>query len=61
MAVRKRAATTEKPRHDRDTAAPERGDKSPADRPRPPEPFEECGPSGGYGGAGTEKDSEKDD
>jgi hypothetical protein len=32
-----------------------------AQRRRPVEPFEECGPSGGYGGAGTEDDGEDED
>ena len=61
MAAGKSKATTEKPRHDTETGAPEHADKSPADRPRPPEPFEECGPSGGYGGAGSEEEAEKED
>jgi len=34
--------------------------RSSTDRPQPPEPFEECGPSGGYGGAGTDEAEEKD-
>ena len=39
--------------------APQEGKTSP-DRPRPPEPFEECGPTGGYGGSGM-ADEAKDD
>jgi hypothetical protein len=58
MAGRKSKATTER---GKDAGSTERANKSPPDRPRPPEPFEECGPSGGYGGAGTEKGGEKDD
>jgi hypothetical protein len=36
--------------------APRGEDKSPADHSKPPEPFEECGPAGGYGGAGVDDD-----
>lgn len=32
-----------------------------AERPRPAEPFEECGPSGGYGGAGTDDEAKNED
>lgn len=40
-----------------EVGAHERLERSPADRPRPPEPFEECGPTGGYGGAGTDDET----
>jgi hypothetical protein len=51
----------QKPTADKSTHTDEKGSdhhrRQPAtDRPCPPEPFEECGPSGGYGGAGTEDD-----
>jgi len=54
--VRKPKPTTEKPPP---PGSGDRGRESARDRPRPVEPFEECGPSGGYGGAGTE-DAAKD-
>lgn len=50
---RKPTPTREKPPPHTDEA------RSP-DRRRPPEPFEECGPSGGYGGAGTDEGEEDD-
>ena len=30
------------------------------ERPRAPEPFEECGPTGGYGGAGMDDEAKND-
>jgi len=58
--VRKPKPTAEKPPpHTDETGSGDRGRESARDRPRPVEPFEECGPSGGYGGAGTE-DAAKD-
>jgi hypothetical protein len=40
--------------------APQEGGKTSPERPRPPEPFEECGPTGAYGGSGM-KDEATDD
>jgi hypothetical protein len=56
MAVRKRNAALDKPAPKAKGVRPS-GPKSPADRPRAPEPFEECGPVGGYGGAGADDDA----
>jgi hypothetical protein len=55
--VKKPKSTAEKPppHTDEDAPADERR-QSASDRPRPGEPFEECGPSGGYGGAGTDEE-----
>jgi hypothetical protein len=36
--------------------APQSDKNASADRPKPPEPFEERGPAGGYGGAGVDDD-----
>jgi len=60
MAVRKNKPTTEEPRREKEVSSTDRAEKSLAGRRRPPEPFEECGPSGGYGGAGTEEERKDD-
>ena len=54
--VQKRKPAAEKPPpHTDETPAGDAKRQSATDRPRPVEPFEECGPSGGYGGAGTDE------
>jgi hypothetical protein len=59
--VQKPKQSADKPPVDTDeTGSAERRRQSATDWPRPAEPFEECGPSGGYGGTGTE-DAAKDD
>jgi len=56
--VNKPKVTNEKPPpHTDETESGDRGRQSAGERRRPVEPFEECGPSGGYGGAGTEDDA----
>jgi hypothetical protein len=50
---------SEKPPPHMDEAESNDRRRSSTDR-RPPEPFEECGPSGGYGGAGTDEAEEED-
>jgi hypothetical protein len=52
---RKPEQTTEKPPPHTDEAESDDRRPSSTGRPRPPEPFEECGPTGGYGGAGTDE------
>jgi len=59
MTGRKRKATADTPAPEAPEVRQTEG-RPAADRPRPAEPFEECGPTGGYGGAGTE-DGGKDD
>ena len=63
MAVGKgKATTTEKPTRGAKEVGPnERTERPSAERPRPPEPFEECGPTGGYGGAGTDDEAKDKD
>jgi len=59
--VQKPKPTAEKPpAHAGETGSGDRRRQQATDRPRPAEPFEECGPSGGYGGAG-EEDERKDE
>jgi hypothetical protein len=58
MARKPKGSMQEPPSHTDEAKSGDRNQASP-DRP-PPEPFEECGPSGGYGGAGTDE-TEKDD
>ena len=58
MMAPKRKAVEEKPPPHTDEAHDRR--PSSTDRRRPPEPFEECGPSGGYGGAGTDEAEDQD-
>jgi hypothetical protein len=59
MAPKPRPTSGKPPSHtDEEASNDSRG--SSTERRRPPEPFEECGPSGGYGGAGTDE-TEKDD
>jgi hypothetical protein len=62
MMVKKPKSMTEKPPPHTDEIAPDDAgrQRSARDRPRPVEPFEECGPSGGYGGAGTDEDAKDD-
>jgi hypothetical protein len=50
--------TAEKPPPHTDETKTHDGRQSTTDWPRPIEPFEECGPSGGYGGAGTDEEAE---
>ena len=40
--------------------APKASGTTPADRPPPPEAFEECAPTGGYGGAGMEEEGKEE-
>ncbi len=58
--MQKPKPTAEKPPPHTDETKPDVRKRSAPDRPRPTEPFEECGPSGGYGGAGTDEDTEED-
>lgn len=55
MMAPKRKAAVEKPPPHTDEGESDQRRPSSVDRRRPPEPFEECGPSGGYGGAGTDE------
>ena len=55
MAQKPKPGPEKPPSHTDETKTDER-ERPPGDRPRPAEPFEECGPSGGYGGAGTDED-----
>jgi hypothetical protein len=59
MTQKRKSAAEKPPPHTDETGS---DDRRPAakDRPRPAEPFEECGPSGGYGGAGTDEKAEDD-
>jgi len=50
----------DKPPSHTDEAGSDDRRQSSADRLRRPEPFEECGPSGGYGGAGTDEAGDED-
>ena len=60
--VQKPKRTADKPpAHTDETGSDDRRGQSAPDRRRPPEPFEECGPSGGYGGAGTEDEAKDED
>jgi hypothetical protein len=60
MAVGKRKVTAAQPAHGAKDGGPnERPGPSSANRPCPPEPFEECGPTGGYGGAGTDDEAKE--
>ena len=62
MMARKRKPTAEKPpSHTDETGPDDRRQQSASERRRPAEPFEECGPSGGYGGAGTDDEAKEDD
>jgi hypothetical protein len=62
MTVEKRKAAAEKPaRRDKESGADERSRNPRPRRPSPPEPFEECGPTGGYGGAGLDDEAKRDD
>jgi len=62
MAARKTKVAPEKPtRGAKEVGANERRKKPSADRPCPPEPFEECGPTGGYGGAGMDDQTKDND
>jgi len=62
MIVRKPKPTAERPPpHTDETGSNERRRQSASERRRPAEPFEECGPSGGYGGAGTDDEAKDDD
>jgi len=56
----KRKAAVEKPPAHTDEAESNDPRRSSPDRRRQPEPFEECGPSGGYGGAGTDEAEDED-
>jgi hypothetical protein len=56
---RKPKSMTEKPPPHTDESESDGRRPSSTDRRRPPEPFEECGPSGGYGGAGTDETEDK--
>jgi len=59
--ARKPKPTAEKPpAHTDETGSGDRSRESAGER-RPVEPFEECGPSGGYGGAGTEGEAKDED
>ena len=59
--VKKPKPTAEKPpSHTDETGSRDRGRQSAGERRRPVEPFEECGPSGGYGGAGTDEEAKDD-
>jgi hypothetical protein len=62
MAPKRKAAVERPPSHTDEAESAERR-PSTTDRLGPPEPFEECGPSGGYGGAGTDEaeDDEAED
>jgi hypothetical protein len=59
--VQKQKPTADKPIHTDERGSDHHRRHRATDRPRPPEPFEECGPSGGYGGAGTEDEAKDDD
>ncbi|PWT90219.1 MAG: hypothetical protein C5B56_05835 [Proteobacteria bacterium] len=63
MMARKRKPTAEKPPPHTDETGPDddRGQQSASEPRRPAEPFEECGPSGGYGGAGTDDEAKDND
>jgi hypothetical protein len=62
MMVRKPKPTAERPpSHADETGSNDRRRQSAIERPRPVEPFEECGPSGGYGGAGTDEEAKDQD
>ena len=60
MMAPKRKVAVEKPPPRTDEGQSDDRRPSSTDRPRPLEPFEECGPSGGYGGAGTDEGENKD-
>jgi hypothetical protein len=60
MTVHRGKPTAEKPaRRAKEVEVKKRTDNPPRDRPRPPEPFEECGPTGGYGGAGMDDEKKE--
>ena len=59
MAPKRKPAVEKPPPHTDESESRDRQPSS-TDRRRPPEPFEECGPSGGYGGAGTDKAEDED-
>jgi hypothetical protein len=59
MTQKPRPAVKKPPPHTDEAGSNDRRESA-ADRRRPPEPFEECGPSGGYGGAGTDEAEDED-
>jgi hypothetical protein len=59
MGPKRKAAVEKPPPHTDERAFDDRRPSS-TDRRRPPGPFEECGPSGGYGGAGTDEVEDED-
>jgi hypothetical protein len=61
MVEKPKRTPKEPPAHTDETGSGDRGRQHATDRPRPAEPFEECGPSGGYGGAGTEDETKDED
>jgi hypothetical protein len=60
MAQKPKPAAEGPPPHTDETGSSDRRQRT-AERPRPVEPFEECGPSGGYGGAGAEDEAKNED
>jgi hypothetical protein len=60
MARKPKPMAERPPPHTDETGSNERRRQWASDRPRPVEPFEECGPSGGYGGAGTDDESKEE-
>ena len=60
MAQKPKPTAEKPPPHTDETGSGDRRQQG-AERPRPAEPFEECGASGGYGGAGTEDETKDED
>ena len=60
MTGKPKPAMDKPPSHTDEAGSDDRRQSSSADRRRRPEPFEECGPSGGYGGAGTDEAGDED-
>ena len=60
MVQKPKPAAEKPPPHTDETGADDRR-RSAIVRPRQAEPFEECGPSGGYGGAGTDDEAKDED
>jgi hypothetical protein len=60
MAQKPKPTAEKPPPHSDETGSGDRRRQA-AERPRPAEPFEECGPSGGYGGAGTDDEAKDED
>jgi hypothetical protein len=60
MAQKTKPTAEKPPPHTDETGLDDRRQKA-GERPRAAEPFEECGPTGGYGGAGTDDDAKDED